>query len=68
MAYKRARPDDAEEGMEDELQRPPTPDLRRIDLDLSDLSDGLRVLLIEDTHLRAGTLYLGRRLLEAQCL
>ncbi|KAL5964169.1 BAH and coiled-coil domain-containing protein 1 [Taenia solium] len=59
MAYKRARPDEAEEGMEDELlQRPPTPDLRRIDLDLSDLSDGLRVLLIEDTHLRAGTLYL----------
>ncbi|VDN10073.1 unnamed protein product, partial [Dibothriocephalus latus] len=31
--------------------------LQRIDLDLSDLSDGLRVLLIEDTHLRAGTLY-----------
>ncbi|VDK38593.1 unnamed protein product [Taenia asiatica] len=59
MTYKRARPDETEEGMEDELlQRPPTPDLRRIDLDLSDLSDGLRVLLIEDTHLRAGTLYL----------
>ncbi|VDM01149.1 unnamed protein product [Schistocephalus solidus] len=31
--------------------------LQRIDLDLSDLSDGLRILLIEDTHLRAGTLY-----------
>ncbi|KAL5106147.1 BAH and coiled-coil domain-containing protein 1 [Taenia crassiceps] len=59
MAYKGPKPDEAEEGLEDELlQRPPTPDLRRIDLDLSDLSDGLRVLLIEDTHLRAGTLYL----------
>ncbi|VDM24731.1 unnamed protein product [Hydatigera taeniaeformis] len=61
MAYNSAKPDEAEEGVDDELlQRPPTPDLRRIDLDLSDLSDGLRVLLIEDTHLRAGTLYLGR--------
>ncbi|BHF76465.1 BAH domain and coiled-coil containing 1 [Sparganum proliferum] len=31
--------------------------LQRIDLDLADLSDGLRILLIEDTHLRAGTLH-----------
>ncbi|KAH9281890.1 BAH and coiled-coil domain-containing protein 1 [Echinococcus granulosus] len=60
IAYDKAKLDEAEEeGMDDELlQRPPTPDLRRIDLDLSDLSNGLRILLIEDTHLRAGTLYL----------
>ncbi|KAA3682518.1 uncharacterized protein DEA37_0012865 [Paragonimus westermani] len=38
--------------------RPPTPDIRRSDLDIGDLSDGTRVLVIEDTHLRAGTLYL----------
>ncbi|CAL8084024.1 unnamed protein product [Calicophoron daubneyi] len=39
--------------------RPPTPDIRKIDLDLADLSDGTRVLVIQDTHLRAGTLYMG---------
>ncbi|KAF6768355.1 hypothetical protein AHF37_09321 [Paragonimus kellicotti] len=38
--------------------RPPTPDIRRSDLDIGDLSDGTRVLVIQDTHLRAGTLYL----------
>uniref|UniRef100_A0A5K3EKJ6 BAH domain-containing protein n=1 Tax=Mesocestoides corti TaxID=53468 RepID=A0A5K3EKJ6_MESCO len=48
---------DEEDAEGDELQRPPTPDLRRIDLDLTDLSDGLRILIVEDTHLRAGTLY-----------
>lgn len=40
--------------------RPPTPDIRRSDLDVTDLSDGTRVLIIEGTHLRAGTLYLCR--------
>ncbi|CAL8084836.1 unnamed protein product [Calicophoron daubneyi] len=39
--------------------RPPTPDIRKVDLDLADLSDGTRVLLVEDKHLRAGTLYVG---------
>ncbi|VDP85934.1 unnamed protein product [Echinostoma caproni] len=39
--------------------RPPTPDIRRSDLDLADLSNGTRVLVIQDTHLRAGTLFLG---------
>ncbi|CAH8561856.1 unnamed protein product [Schistosoma turkestanicum] len=38
--------------------RPPTPDIRRSELDLADLSDGTRVLVIQDTYLRAGTLYL----------
>ncbi|KER21437.1 hypothetical protein T265_15091, partial [Opisthorchis viverrini] len=42
--------------------RPPTPDVRRSDLDLSDLSDGTRVLVIQDTHLRAGTLFLHKQL------
>lgn len=40
--------------------RPPTPDIRRSELDLADLSDGTRVLVIQDTYLRAGTLYLGK--------
>ncbi|KAG5442884.1 hypothetical protein CSKR_105169 [Clonorchis sinensis] len=42
--------------------RPPTPDVRRSDLDLSDLSDGTRVLVIQDTHLRAGTLFLHKQI------
>ncbi|KAH8862820.1 Trinucleotide repeat-containing gene 18 protein [Schistosoma japonicum] len=40
--------------------RPPTPDIRRSELDLADLSDGTRVLVIQDTYLRAGTLYFGK--------
>lgn len=45
---------------ETEALRPPTPDIRRIELYLSDLCDGLRILLIEGTHLRAGTFFFGR--------
>ena len=40
----------------------------RIQLELGDLFNGMRILLIEDTHLRAGTLYLGKCKLSASRL
>ncbi|CAH8868835.1 unnamed protein product [Trichobilharzia szidati] len=35
-----------------------TPEIRRNELDLSDLSDGTRVLVIKDTYLLPGTIYM----------